>query len=82
MSDETQFKYKPSDDMLDRLKTEFTYQPPKDGQPQRYVALRDLAYTLAVHIASKTPPSREQSLALTKLDETVMWANAAIARNE
>lgn len=26
--------------------------------------------------------SREYSLAITKLEEAVMWANAAIARNE
>jgi hypothetical protein len=29
-----------------------------------------------------TPVSREQSLALTHLEEVVMFANAAIARNE
>lgn len=27
----------------------------------------------------KLNPSRERSLALTKLDETLLWANAAIA---
>lgn len=29
-----------------------------------------------------TPKSREQSTALTNLDQVVFWANAAIARNE
>jgi hypothetical protein len=29
-----------------------------------------------------TPESREQSLALTNLEQAVMWANAAIARRE
>lgn len=28
------------------------------------------------------PESRERSLAFTKIDEAVMWANASIARNE
>jgi hypothetical protein len=28
------------------------------------------------------PGSRELSLAITKLEEAVFWANAAIARNE
>ena len=32
-------------------------------------------------IAELTPPSREQSVALTKLDEVTFWANAGIARN-
>lgn len=28
------------------------------------------------------PNSREKSLAMTKLEECVMWANVSIARNE
>lgn len=28
------------------------------------------------------PPSRERSLAITKLEEAKMWANAAISKNE
>lgn len=60
----------------------FTYHAPKEGQPARYTAIRDAAKALAVLIVTETPVSREQSLALTKLEEAVMWANAAIARNE
>ena len=82
MSESTKYKYTPSDDMLTRLKTEFTYHSPKDDQAERYVALRDLAHALAIDIVRMTPPSREQSLALTKLGECVMHANSAIARNE
>lgn len=52
------------------------------SQQDRYVALRDHAKQLAIRIVESTPPSREQALALTKLEECVMWANAAIARNE
>lgn len=29
-----------------------------------------------------TPNSREQAVAFTKLEESIMWANAGIARNE
>jgi len=60
----------------------FTYHSPKGSQPERYVALRNKARELAMDILAKTPTSREQSLALTALEEAVMWANAAIARNE
>lgn len=33
-------------------------------------------------IQGKCPESREKSLAFTKLEECIMWANAAIFRNE
>lgn len=65
-----------------RIKNDFTYHPPKPGQMERYEALRHRARMLAEMIHFFCPPSRERSLALTKLEEVVMWANAAIARNE
>jgi hypothetical protein len=60
----------------------FTYHPPKPDQLPRYHTLRNHAASLAEHISNDCPPSRERSLALTKLEEAIMWANAAIARNE
>lgn len=66
----------------ERVKRCFTYHRPKPGQEGKYVNLRFLARELAENIHCWCPPSRERSLALTKLEEAVMWANAAIARNE
>lgn len=60
----------------------FTYHAPKDDQPQRYVELRDRAGELALLIVHSCPPSRERSIALTKLEESIMWANKSIACNE
>ena len=60
----------------------FTYHSPKEGQPERYATLRNYARSYAQAIVQLTPVSREQSLALTALEEAVMWANASIARNE
>jgi hypothetical protein len=68
--------------MLERLDNDFTYHAPIEGQPQRYGDLREAGKTLARTVVEETPPSREQSLALTKIDEAIFWANAAIARNE
>jgi hypothetical protein len=68
--------------LLRRLENDFTYHPPKGDQVERYGAIRTAAGELARLIAEKTPESREQSVALTKLDEVVFWANASIARNE
>jgi hypothetical protein len=60
----------------------FTYHAPRNDQPQRYIALREKAKELADLIQRSTPPSREQSVALTNVQQAVMWANAAIAINE
>ena len=65
-----------------QLKNVFTYHAPKGGQQGRYEMLRGSALKLATEIAMFTPESREQSLALTKLEEAIFFANAAIARNE
>ena len=64
------------------LENRFTYHVPKDDQPTRYVAIRDKGKEFAKLIDNYCPDSREKSLAFTKLEEAVMWANSAIARNE
>lgn len=60
----------------------FTRQPLMDDQPVRDRRVRECALSMARTIVDLTPECREQSLALTALEEAVMWANAAIARNE
>ncbi len=64
------------------LDTRFTYHAPKDGQPERYELIRSQARQFAVLINVNVPDSREKSLAITHLETAVMFANAAIARNE
>lgn len=64
------------------LENRFTYHPPKADQALRYEMIRDRAHNLAAFINEKCPDSREKSLAVTHLEDAVMWANAAIARNE
>jgi hypothetical protein len=64
------------------LTNRFTYHAPREDQLPRYAKLRNMGRSLAEEIVRRTPPSREQSLALTHLEEAIMWANAAIARNE
>ncbi len=68
--------------LLERIMNDFTYHPPTPDQIQRYEEIRQMARVVAQAILVYCPPSREQSLALTKLEEMVMWMNAAIARNE
>ena len=65
-----------------RIENTFTYHPPKGDQQDRYGEIRGKAKELAYEIAMSCPESREKSLAMTNLEQSVMWANAAIARNE
>lgn len=64
------------------IEKSYTYHAPKNDQTARYTSIREKAKELAYMIDELCPESRERSLAFTKLDETVMWANASIARNE
>ena len=64
-----------------KIENAFIYHAPKDGQPEKYQAIREKAKELAYLIHELVPPSREQSLSMTKLEECSMWANAGIARN-
>jgi len=68
--------------MNNQIENNFKYHPPKGNQQERYVTIRNEAKDLAISIDALCPDSREKSLAMTKLEEAVMWANASIARNE
>lgn len=68
---------------MNELRCRFTHHPPSGDQQRRYKSIRTLAHSLAVRIVKYTPlGSREQSIALRKLEEAVMWADSAIARRE
>jgi hypothetical protein len=60
----------------------FTYHRPFGNQPQRYEWLRKQAKLFAEAVEAFCPPSRERSLAMTAVQEAIMWANASIAINE
>ncbi len=68
--------------MNNKIETAFTYHAPKSGQLEKYTEIRSKAKEFAYMITQLVPDSREQSLAITKLEECVMWANAGIARNQ
>ena len=69
-------------EMAMRIDNTFRYHAPKGDQALRYERIREYAHDFAIVLCGFCPPSRELSLALTKLEELVMQANAAIARNE
>ena len=66
----------------EQINNTFTYHRPFGDQAERYERLRERAKSLASEIQTDCPESREKALALTNLQQAVMWANASIAINE
>lgn len=60
----------------------FTHHPPTESQVEKYIRIRSNIKIAAHTINDLCPDSREKSLAITKLQEASMMANAAIAINE
>lgn len=67
---------------MDELTKRFTYHAPKGNQLERYAKMREWGLHVASFIQENCPDSREKSLAITNLEQAIMWANASIARNE
>jgi len=61
----------------------FKHHPPTGPATiERHQSVREMADSAFKVIEDMCPGSREKSLAITKLEEAMMWANAAIARNQ
>jgi len=55
---------------------------PSDDAIMQIESMREDFIAVAEMVQQVTPESREQSLALTNLEQALMWAVAAIARNQ
>lgn len=67
-------------DLTDRVEYNLTNHTPGPEQIEQIEHLREAAKRLGFAIVNACPAGREQSIALTALEETTMWAVAAIAR--
>src|SRR3546814_13807018 len=67
----------------DDIHNRFTCHPATPGKmkAQLHGKVRELLERAAMSLAGNLPPGREAALAITKLEEAMYWANAAIARN-
>lgn len=64
------------------LADRFRHHPPaNDAVAAAHTVARGVVAATAEFLDGILPPSREKALALTHLEESLMWANAAIARN-
>lgn len=60
----------------------FSFHPATDVTGPKHDSIRGECMALAYTLDALIPDSREKSLAITHLEEVMMWSNAAIARNQ
>lgn len=69
-------------DERDELRHRFMYhRPPTEGIAEAHTAVRAHLMVVAETLAELLPDGREKALTMTKLEEAMFWANAAIARD-
>jgi len=61
------------------IENNFTYHKPFGSRQERYERIRALGKELAYEFSFSCPASKELSLAMTNLETSIMWANAAIS---
>lgn len=79
MTDQINTVQSHADQMDAKLLNWFTYHATTDAQLDSYIAIREAGLAFARVIVANTPYSADQSVALRKVREAVMNANASIA---
>lgn len=67
---------------IEDLYNRFNFHPAKDENTKvQHETIRSACLELAELINETVPEGREKSLAVTHLEEVMMWSNAGIARS-
>lgn len=67
---------------VEDIENRFNFHPATTEEKRNaHTSIRELCKQLALAINAKVPEGREKSLSVTHLEEAMMWANAALARN-
>lgn len=67
--------------LRDRIKQDFVFHPANTQEKQNaHSAVRTQCMNLALFMEAQVPHGRELSIALTKLEEAMHWANASLAK--
>lgn len=64
----------------ERIANDFSFHPASPVTGPEHDAVRRICRDAALALLLHVPEGRELSLALTNLEQTMMWANAGIAR--
>ena len=63
------------------LENRFQFHPANsEAARDAHQGVREACHSCASVLVQNTPKGREQSLAITKIEEAMFWANAAVAR--
>lgn len=64
------------------IENRFAFHPATtDEKRDAHTSIRQNCKVLADFLNEKLPEGREKSLAITHLEDVMMWANASLARN-
>lgn len=74
--------YVPSNQITDQISKTYASYSPTESQNDKFADLADAFEDLALEVSKLTPPSREQSIVLTKLEEAYFFAISSIMKNE
>lgn len=65
----------------EEIENRVSYHEPTPQAAARHQAVRETIKNAIQTIVGHVPAGREQSVAITKLEEAMFWSNAGIARN-